>query len=65
VEEIFVRYTHTHGVNDIRQTEMHTVEPVVPEPSPYEVEIAIEEFKRYIDEIPVVLTEAGRSRLLS
>jgi hypothetical protein len=31
-----------HGVNDNRQTEMHTAEPLVPEPSPSELEIAIE-----------------------
>jgi len=26
-----------HGVNDVRQTEIHTAEPVVPEPSAFEV----------------------------
>jgi len=31
-----------HGVNYIRLTEIHTVEPVVPEPSSFEVELAIE-----------------------
>jgi len=34
-------------VNDVRQTEMHTAEPLVPEPSPFEVEIAIDQLKRY------------------
>jgi hypothetical protein len=37
------------GVNDIRQTEMHIAEPLVPEPSCFEVEIEIEEMKRWKD----------------
>jgi hypothetical protein len=36
-----------HGVSDIRQTEKHTAEPLVPEPSSFEVEIAIERLERY------------------
>jgi len=28
-----------HGFNDIRQTEMHTTEQLVPESDPFEVEI--------------------------
>jgi len=34
-----------HGVNDIRHTEFHTAELVVPEPSVYEVEMVIEKLK--------------------
>ena len=30
-----------HGVSDVRQTEIRTAEPVVPEPSAFEVEITI------------------------
>jgi hypothetical protein len=45
-----------HGVKDIRQTEIHTAEPLVPEPSAFEVEMAIGKLKRHkspdIDEIP-------------
>jgi hypothetical protein len=33
---------NVHGVNDVRQTEIHTAEPLVLEPSSSEVEIAIE-----------------------
>ena len=33
---------HVHGVNDVRQTEMHAAEPLVPKPSASEVETAIE-----------------------
>jgi hypothetical protein len=29
------------GSNDVRQREMHTVKPILPEPSPLEIEIAI------------------------
>jgi hypothetical protein len=47
----------------ILQTEIHTVEPLVPEPSSSEVEIAIEKLKRYkspgIDQILAELIQAG------
>jgi hypothetical protein len=29
-----------HGLNDVRQTEIHTAEPLVPKPSVFEVEMA-------------------------
>jgi len=29
-----------HGVNDVRQPEIYTAEPLVPEPSAFEVEMA-------------------------
>jgi hypothetical protein len=35
------------GVNDVRQTEVLTAEPFVPEPSSFEIRIAIEKLKRY------------------
>jgi hypothetical protein len=31
-----------HGVSDVRQGEIHTAEPLVPEPSALEVELAFE-----------------------
>jgi hypothetical protein len=34
-------------INDVRLTEMHTVEPLISEPSPFKVEIATEKLKRY------------------
>jgi len=34
-----------HRVNDVRQTEIHTAEPLVPEPTVFEVELAIEKLK--------------------
>jgi hypothetical protein len=37
---------NVNGVNDVRQTEMHTAEPSVPEPRSFEVEIVIEKMKK-------------------
>jgi hypothetical protein len=34
-----------HGVNDVRQTEIHTAEPLAPEPSASEFELATEKLK--------------------
>jgi hypothetical protein len=33
---------NVHGVSDVRQAEIHTAEPLVPEPSVLEVDLAIE-----------------------
>jgi hypothetical protein len=44
-----------HGVSNVRQTEIHTAEPIVPEPNAFETEMAIEKLKEqspYIDQIP-------------
>jgi hypothetical protein len=38
---------HAHDVSDVRQTEIHTAEPLVPCPSHHEVEIAIGKLKKY------------------
>jgi hypothetical protein len=55
----FSQLLNIHGVNDVRQTEVHTAEPLVPEPSAFEVEMAIEKLKRHkspgIDQIPAEL----------
>jgi len=52
-----------HGVNDVWQTDIHTAEPLVPEPSAFEVELAIEKLKKTqitgIDQIPAELFKAG------
>jgi hypothetical protein len=37
---------HLERVNDVRQTEVHMAGPLVPEPSAFEVEMAIEKLKR-------------------
>jgi hypothetical protein len=38
---------NVHRVSDVWQIEIHTAEPLVPEPIPLEVEIAIAKLKRY------------------
>jgi len=38
---------NVHGVNDVRQTEIHTAEPLVPEPSAFDVGMAIEKLKSH------------------
>ena len=43
----FSQLWNVHGVDDVRQAEIHTAEPLVPEPSALEVEVAIEELKRH------------------
>ena len=42
----FSQLLYVHGVSDVRQTEIHTIEPLVPEPSAFDGEMAIEELKR-------------------
>jgi hypothetical protein len=36
-----------HRVSDVRQIEIQTAEPLVPDPSPFEIEIAITKLKMY------------------
>jgi len=43
----FSQLLNIHGVNDVRQTELHTAEPLVPELSAFEVELAIEKLKSH------------------
>jgi len=55
----FSQLFNVHGVSDVRQKEIHTAEPLVPEPSAFKVEMAIEMLKRHkstgVDEIPAEL----------
>jgi hypothetical protein len=59
----FCQLLNVQGVNDVRQTEMYTAEPSVPECSSFQVEITIEKLKRYkslgIDQILAELIQAG------
>jgi hypothetical protein len=52
-----------HGFKDVGQAEIHTAEPLVPEPNAFEVELAIDELKSHktpgIDEIPAELINTG------
>jgi hypothetical protein len=36
-----------HGVNNVRRTEIHTAEPLLTEPSDYELELATEKLKTH------------------
>jgi len=42
---------NVNGVNDVRQTERHTAEPLVPEPSAFEVELSIENYILCIEKL--------------
>jgi hypothetical protein len=59
----FSQLLNIHGFNDVAQTEVHTAEPLVPEPSAFEVEMAVEKLKRHkspgMDQIPAELIKAG------
>jgi len=59
----FSRLLNVHGVNDVGQRELHTAEPLVAEPSAFEVELAIEKLNRHkspgIDQLPAQLIKAG------
>ena len=61
--EYFSQLLNVHGVHDFRQRETHTAEPLVPEPSAFEVELAIEKLKSHkspgIDQIPEELIKKG------
>jgi len=60
---------NVHGVNELRQTELHTEEPLVPEPSVFEVELAIEKLKSHkspgIDQITAKLIRVGARTIRS
>jgi hypothetical protein len=60
---------NVHGVHDVRQIDLHTAEPLVPEPSLVEVEIAIGKLKSYkspgTDNIPAEFIKAGGEILYS
>ena len=59
---------NVNGVNDVRQAEIHIAELLLPQPSAFEVELAIEKLKRRkspgIDKIPAELIKAGGRTIL-
>jgi len=59
----FSQLFNLHGVKDIGQAEIHTAEPLVPEPSTSEFELAIDKLKSHkspgIEQIPAELIKAG------
>jgi hypothetical protein len=46
-KNLFNQVLNIHGVHDVRQMDIHTAEPLVPEPSLVKVEIAIGKLKSY------------------
>jgi len=59
----FSQLFNVHGVKHVRQAEIHTAEPLVPEPSATEVELALDKLKSHkspgIDQITAELIKAG------
>jgi len=59
----FSQLFNMHGVKDVGQAETHTAEPLVPEPSASEVELANDKLKSHkspgIDKIPAELIKVG------
>jgi len=68
-EKHFSHLLHVLGVNDVWRTEIHTTEPLVPDPSALEVEFSIEKLKRHkspdIDQILAELIEPGGRKIRS
>jgi len=65
----FSQLLSVHGVSDVRHTEIHTAEPLVPEPIAYEIEMAIEKLRRHkspgINQIPAEFIKAGSRTICS
>jgi hypothetical protein len=65
----FSQLLNVHRVRDVRQIEIHTTEPLVPEPSSFEIEIAIAKLQKYkspsSDQILAEMIQAGGETLHS
>jgi hypothetical protein len=59
----FYQLFNKRGFKDVGQAEIHTAEPLVPEPSVFEVGLANDKLKSHkspgIDQIPAELIKAG------
>jgi len=64
----FSQLLNVHGVNDVRTKELHTAEPLVPEPSASGLGLAIEKLKNHkslgIYQIPAELRQGYNNLLL-
>ena len=62
----FSQSLNVNGVSDVEQTEIQTAEPLVPEKSAFEVEMATGKLKRHksldVDQIPAEIGEWTRSK---
>jgi hypothetical protein len=65
----FCELLYVHGAGGVRQNEMHTAEPFVPEPSASEVEVSVGKLRRYkfpgVVQVPAEVIQAGGETLLS
>jgi hypothetical protein len=65
----FLLLLNVHRVSDVRQMKIHTAEPLVRKPIPFEVEIATAKLKKYrspgSDQILAKLIQAGGEMLRS
>jgi hypothetical protein len=65
-ENYYCQILNMYWVNSVRRTEIHTAEPLIPEPSSIEVKIAIENLERYTlpgtDQIPAELIQTGGTK---
>jgi hypothetical protein len=68
-KNFFNQVPNIHGVHDVRQMDIHTAEPLVPESSLVGVEIAIGKLKSYkspgTDQIPTELIKGEGEKLCS
>jgi hypothetical protein len=53
MEELLLQLLNVHNVSDIRQIEIHRAEPLLPDPSLFEVEIAIAKLERYNHQVVI------------
>jgi len=58
-----------HGFNNVKQTEIHTAEPLVPDPTAFKFLVAIEQLTTHkwpgIDQIPAELFTVGGRTICS
>jgi hypothetical protein len=63
----FCQLLNVHGTGGVRETEIHTAEPFVPETSASEAEVAIGKMERYkspgVDQMPAEFIQAGGETL--
>jgi hypothetical protein len=63
----FSQILNVHGLSEVRQAEIHTAEPLVPESCALEFELAIEKLKSNKspgnDQIPAELIKAGGRKI--
>ena len=61
--KFFSQLFNVHGVKDVGQAEIHTADPLVPEPSVSEVELDIDKLESHkspgFDQIPAELIKVG------